>query len=108
MAQIQIAIRNQDEKSLTSIEGTAFVTLLSKNGQVIASKSVTLRFADADFPDLSPGDYRCLVRHPLVEPQEVTWDVTIQTEPELLQVLFIYSELERVLLRVRTRLARSF
>ena len=107
MAQIQIAVRNQDERSLTSIEGTAFVALLRSDGRLISEKTVSLRFADADFPDLSPGKYKALVRHPLVEPQEATWDVSIQTETELIQIAFIYSEPERVLLRVRTRLARG-
>ncbi len=107
MAQIQIAVRNQDQKSLTSIGGTAFVALLAKEGRIISEKTVSLMFADADFPNLSPGDYRALVRHPDVEPNETTFDITIQTETELLQVVFFYLEPERVFLRVRTRLGRG-
>jgi hypothetical protein len=105
MAQIQIAVRNESQRSMASVGGTFFLAILASNGQVIASKNVSIMFADAEFPNLQPGKYQCLVRHPEVQPTQAEWEVELQTEADLLQVLFIYSEPERVLLRVRTQLS---
>lgn len=104
MASILIAVRNQNGNALTSIEGTAFIALLGKNGQIISQQTVSMRFADAYFTDLAVGDYTAIVRHPEVEPTEATYQVTLSSEDEELRVMFFYSEPERVVLRVRTGL----
>ena len=106
MAGIFIAIRNQNDNALTSIDGIAFIALLGQDGRIISQQTVDLRFADAAFDNLPIGNYTAMVRHERVEPQESTYEVELTQESELLQVTFVYLEPERVLLRVRTRLER--
>jgi hypothetical protein len=84
---------------MTSIDGTVFIVLLASNGQTIGEKTVTLRYADADFPNLLPGNYTAVVTHPSVEPSTARFEFGIQSTTEIIQVIFQYSEPERVLLR---------
>jgi hypothetical protein len=100
MSDIFIMIRNQANAALTSIEGIAFVTLLQQDGQVIAEEGVDLFYADAGFDDLPLGQYTVVVRHEQVEPTEAVYNVIIRAIDEVILLTFVYSEPERVLLRV--------
>lgn len=71
----------------------------------MSSQTVSLFYADADFANLSSGEYTAIVRHPDVNPSEASKDITIQTETEFLQIAFVYLESERIFLRVETLLA---
>jgi hypothetical protein len=101
MADIFVMVRNQENIALTSIGGIGFVTLLEKDGQVMATESVDLIYADAGFDDLPLGQYTVLVRHPEVEPVNASYLVTLNAENEVTFLRFVYLEPERVLLGVQ-------
>lgn len=101
MSDIFVMIRNQDNSALTSIDGIAFVTLLCQDGQVLAQEVVELIYADAGFDDLPLKAYTVVVRHERVEPQEVTYAVSINADDEVILLTFVYLEPERVLLRIQ-------
>jgi hypothetical protein len=101
MSDIYVTIRNQENHALTSIDGIAFITLLGQNGQAIAQETIDLIHADAGFDDLPIGQYTVVVRHERVLPQEVTYDVTISTDEQVIILTFVYLELARVLLGIQ-------
>lgn len=101
MSDIFVVICNQENNALTSIDGIVFVALLEREGKVLAQETVDLIYADAGFDDLSVGQYTVVVRHDLVEPQATTYNVTINSEDEVILLTFIYLEPERVFLRIR-------
>ncbi len=100
MSDIFVMIRNQSNNAMTSVEGIAFITLLTRDGRVLAEETVALIEADAGFDDLPTGHYTVVVRHELVEPRSATWDVTISSEDRVIMLTFVYLEPERVLLRI--------
>ena len=95
MATVRVAIRNQSGVPLTSIDGTAFLTLLTRDGSVIDQQEVSLFHADAIFSFLDLGDYTMLVRHPAVKPSEVGENFTISGKQDVLSVYFYYDEPKR-------------
>lgn len=99
MAQVQIAIRNESDRAMTSINGTIFLALLTSNGTVIGQQNVDIMWADADFSGLAPGNYTAVAIHPEVRPNRASYDFGIQQMSELIRINFVYSEPERVLLR---------
>lgn len=101
MSDIFVMIRNQDNIVLTSIDGIAFSTLLWQENRLLAEEEVELIYADAGFDDLPVGKYIVAVRHERVEPQEVTYDVAIASEDDVIMLTFVYLEPERVLMGVR-------
>ena len=100
MSDIFITIRNQNENAMTSVDGVIFVAILKQDGTVVGQKSVNLRYADAQFANLEPGQYTAIAFHQSVNPPEASSFVTL-LEDELLEVRFIYLEPERQLLRVK-------
>jgi len=100
MSDIFVMVRNQNNIAMTSVDGIAFITLLTRDGRVLAEERVALMEADAGFDDLAAGQYTVMVRHERVEPQSATWDVTIGTEDRVIILIFVYLEPERVLLRI--------
>ncbi|MCL1469539.1 hypothetical protein [Argonema antarcticum] len=99
MSDIFISIRNQNGNAMTSVEGVAFVAILRQDGTTVDRQTVSLRYAIAQFADLSPGEYIAAAFHESVNPPEATQKVTLAAD-ELLQVRFIYLEPERQLLRI--------
>lgn len=85
---------------MTSVDGIAFVTLLTQDGRLLAEETVALMEADAGFDDLSAGQYTVIVTHEWVEPRSATWDVTIGNKDQVIILTFVYLEPERVLLRI--------
>lgn len=99
MSDIFVMLRNQDNIALTSIDGIAFVTLLQQDGRIIAQEIVELIYADAGFDDLPLGTYTVIVEHERTEPRQVTCEVSIATEDEVIFLTFMYLEPERVFLK---------
>ena len=95
-------VRNQNNIAMTSVDGIAFITLLNRDGRILAEETVALMEADAGFDDLAAGQYTVIVRHELVEPRSAMWDVTIGNQDQVIILTFVYLEPERVLLRVLT------
>ncbi|MEG3874817.1 MULTISPECIES: hypothetical protein [unclassified Microcoleus] len=100
MSDIFVMVRNQNNMAMTSVDGIAFITLLNRDGRVLAEETVALMEADAGFDDLAAGQYTVIVRHERVEPRSATWDVTISNEDQVIILTFVYLEPERVLLRI--------
>jgi hypothetical protein len=100
MSDIFVMVRNQNNIAMTSVDGIAFITLLNRDGRILAEETVALMEADAGFDDLAAGQYTVIVRHELVEPRSAMWDVTIGNQDEVIILTFVYLEPERVLLRV--------
>ncbi|MBE9119835.1 hypothetical protein IQ269_03195 [Tychonema sp. LEGE 07199] len=100
MSDIFVMVRNQNNVAMTSVDGIAFITLLNRDGRVLAEETVALMEADAGFDDLAPGQYTVIVRHEQVEPQSAKWDVTIGKKDRVIILTFVYLEPERVLLRI--------
>ncbi|TVQ51836.1 MAG: hypothetical protein EA366_14850 [Spirulina sp. DLM2.Bin59] len=101
MSDIFISIRNQDGYAMASNQGNLFVAILQQDGTLIDQKHVNWRWADAQFPDLPPGDYTAIAFHESVNPPEAAQNVTLGVN-ELLEVRFIYLEPEQQLLQVYT------
>lgn len=106
MSDIFVMIRNQDNIVLTSIDGIAFSTLLWRDNRLLAEEKVELIYADAGFDDLPVGEYIVAVIHEGVEPQEVTYDVEIASEDDVIMLTFFYLEPERVLMGVRSSIEK--
>ncbi|MGL5065708.1 MAG: hypothetical protein ACRC62_37540 [Microcoleus sp.] len=102
MSDIFVMVRNQNNNAMTSVDGIAFVTLLSQEGRILAKETVDLFEADVNFDDLPLGQYSVAVRHERVEPPSATCDVTITKEDKVIMLTFVYLELERVLLSIQT------
>ncbi|MEA5420362.1 hypothetical protein VB712_14110 [Spirulina sp. CCNP1310] len=99
MSDIFISIRNQDGYAMPSTQGTLFVAILQQDGTLISQKPVNWRWADAQFPDLPPGDYTAIAFHQSVNPPEARQNVTLAIDT-LLEVQFIYLEPEQQLLKI--------
>lgn len=102
MSDIFVMIRNQSNVAMTSVDGIAFVTLLTQEGRVLAEEIVDLFEADVNFDDLKQGKYTVIVRHEGVQPRSATCNVTITDEDRVIMLTFVYLELERVLLGIQT------
>ena len=102
MSDIFVMIRNQSNVAMTSVDGIAFVTLLTQEGRVVAEETVDLLEADVNYDDLKHGKYTVVVRHEGVEPRSATCTVTITDEDKVIMLTFVYLELERVLPRIQT------
>ena len=102
MSDIFATIRNQSKVAMTSIDGIAFVTLLTQEGRLLAEETVELFEADVNFDNLKQGKYTVVVRHEGVEPRSATCSVTITDEYQVIMLTFVYLELERVLLGIQT------
>lgn len=100
MSDIFVMVRNQNNYAMTSVDGVAFITLLTRDGLVLAEEKVDLIEADAGFDDLVPGQYTVVVKHDRVEPRSASWDITIGNQDRVIVLTFVYLEPERVLLRV--------
>lgn len=77
MSDIFEMLRNQSNVAMTSVDGIAFVTLLTQGGRVLAEETLDLFEADVNFDNLMQGKYTVVVRHEGVEPRSATCSVTI-------------------------------
>lgn len=102
MSDIVVMLRNQNNIAMTSIDGMAWVTLLTQERRVLAEETVDLFEADVNFDDLKKGKYIVAVRHKGLEPPSATCSVKITDEDKVIMLTFVYLELERVLLDIQT------
>lgn len=102
MSDIFVMVRNQNNIAMTSVDGIAFITLLTQEGRVLAEETVDLFEADVNFDDLPLGKYTVVIQHEGIEPRSANCDVTITNEDKVIMLTFVYLELERVLLRIQT------
>jgi hypothetical protein len=99
MSDVFVTIRNQKGNAMTSVDGVIFVAILRQDGTTIARKTVNLRYADAQFANLEPGEYIVSAFHQSVNPPEASQEVILE-EQKLLEARFIYLEPERQLLTI--------
>ncbi len=100
MAEIYVAIRNQQGGSMSSIDGAFIIVLLTRSGQTISQKPATLRAAMARFSHLPGGDYTILARHRSLQPTEARYDHVL-TDKTVLGVRFVYNEPQRLLVDIQ-------
>jgi hypothetical protein len=103
MADIYIAIRNQSNAAMSSVNGEFIVVLVSSDNLLQSQQSVTLQTAMAVFQDLPGGDYAVIARHPDLMPTEARYDVRLSVNA-LLGIRFVYNEPQSRLLRIDTEM----
>ena len=101
MALLIVSVCNERLQAMASINGVAFVSILSSDGQVVDSATVDIR-ASATFSQLSPGSYSVELYHPDVAPSTVRESVAVDQAKDIVGVIFCYLEAERQFLNVRT------
>lgn len=106
MADIFVAIRNQNRVAMSSIAGELVLVLVRRDGRFQAQKPVALQNAMALFLNLPAGSYTVIARHPDLNPTEARQDVELG-DREVFGVRFVYNEARRQLLSIETEL-RSF
>ncbi|MBW4583099.1 MAG: hypothetical protein KME42_26320 [Tildeniella nuda ZEHNDER 1965/U140] len=80
MAEIYVAIWNQNEVAMSSVDGDLIVVLVTNDGRFQAQQSVTVRQATAFFRNLEAGDYTIIARHTSLMPTEARYDVGLGVE----------------------------
>lgn len=103
MADIYVAIRNQDGRILPSVNGEFIMILVTRNNQVIGAKAATLDSAMARFQNLASGSYTVIVRHPDLSPTEARTDAEL-ADNFILGLRYIYDEPTRRLSQVVTEI----
>lgn len=106
MADIYIAIRNQNNAAMSSVNGEFIIVLVSSDNRVTSQQSVTLQTAMAAFQDLPGGDYTIIARHLDLNPTEARYDVRVAANA-LLGIRFVYNESQYRLLRIETEMRFS-
>jgi len=101
MADIYVAVRNQNRVAMSSISGELVVVLVTSNGLFQAQRPVSRFTATAEFQDLPAGNYAIISRHPDLTPTEARYDIVL-AEKTILGIRFTYSEPERQLLMIET------
>jgi hypothetical protein len=99
MADIYIAIRNQNNAAMSSVNGEFVVVLVSSDNQFQSQQPVTLQTAMAVFQDLPSGDYAVIARHPDLTPTEARYNAKLSANA-LLGIRFVYNEPQSRLLRI--------
>ncbi len=106
MADIYIAIRNENNAAMSSVNGEFIVVLVSSDNRFQNQQSVTLQTAMAAFQDLPNGDYTIIARHPNLTPTEARYDVRVAVNA-ILGIRFVYNEVQYRLLRIETEMRYS-
>ncbi|UBF25519.1 hypothetical protein K9N68_28710 [Kovacikia minuta CCNUW1] len=101
MADIYVAIRNQDGFAMSSISGEIVTVLIIRNALFEEQCPVTLRGALATFQNLISGNYTIIARHPDLEPTEARQDVSLM-DKAIFGIRFIYNEPQRRLVAIET------
>ena len=97
MAEIYVAIRNQDRVAMPSVNGEFVVVLVTRTGQFVDQLPASMRGAMANFQGLPAGQYTVIARHPDLAPTEARQDLDI-AENVIVGLRFTYNEPERRLL----------
>ncbi|NJP10000.1 MAG: hypothetical protein HC866_11395 [Leptolyngbyaceae cyanobacterium RU_5_1] len=104
MAEIYVAIRNQDRIAMSSVSGELILVLVTSDGRFMAQQPASLRNAMATFFDLPAGKYSVIARHPSLQPTESRKDLELSINA-IIGVRFIYNEPERQLLNIETEVS---
>jgi hypothetical protein len=99
LSDIIAVIRNEQGAGMSSVDGELVIVLLTTQGIVVDQQPVMLRSAVAIFANVPSGFYTVLARHSSLDPAEARQDIVLK-ESIMLGVKFIYSELERRLIRI--------
>jgi hypothetical protein len=92
MAEIYVAIRNQDGVAMPSVNGELVIILVTKDRRFQAQKPVALQDAMALFFNLPTGAYTVIARHSGLNPTEVRQDVDL-SDLDIFGVRFVYNRL---------------
>jgi hypothetical protein len=104
MAEIYVAIRNQNGVALSSVEGELMVVLVTRDGLFQDQRPVTLRTAVAIFSKILEGSYTIIVRHSRMSPIEARYDAEL-TRRTILGLRFIYNEVDRQLSSIESEVS---
>ena len=104
MAEIYVAIRNQDRVAMSSVAGELILVLITCDGRFMGQQSASPRNAMATFFNLPAGKYTVIARHPLLQPTEARQDLELAINT-IFDVRFIYNEPEHQLLNVETEVS---
>ena len=102
MAVLILNIRTEVGQALTSIEAIPFSVAIQQGNKLAVQQTVDLAYASATIVDVPPGQYIALATHPLTEPIAAAFQFQVAHEEDLILILFIYLESERVLLNIET------
>ncbi len=100
MAVLILNIRNEVGQALTSIEGIPFSIAIQRGNKLAVQQTVDLTYASATIVDVPPGQYVALATHPLTEPIAAAFQFQVVSDEDLILILFVYLESERVLLNI--------
>jgi hypothetical protein len=89
MADIYVAIRNQDGVAMPSVNGELVIILVTKDGLFQAQKPVAMQNAMALFFNLPAGAYTIIARHSGLKPTEVRQDADLSNR-DIFGVRFVY------------------
>ncbi|UBF26468.1 hypothetical protein K9N68_00150 [Kovacikia minuta CCNUW1] len=103
MADIFMAIQNQADVAMSSINGELIVVLVARDGFFQTQQPVQLRTAMALFLNIPARDYTIVARHPDLTPTEARYDIGL-AETAVFGIRFIYNEPDRRLLRIDTQM----
>ncbi|GAB4325499.1 MAG: hypothetical protein OHK0047_10410 [Leptolyngbyaceae cyanobacterium] len=101
MADIYVAVWNQDKVAMSSVNGELIVILVIRDGLFQAQRQVMLRSGTAIFQNLPAGLYTIIARHPDLTPTEARCDVNL-SEGAIFGIRFTYNEVQRQLLTIET------
>jgi hypothetical protein len=104
MADIYVAVWNQDKVAMSSVNGALIVILVIRDGLFQAQRPVMLRSSTAIFQNISAGLYTIIARHPDLTPTEARCDVNL-AEGTILGSRFTYNEVQRRLLTIETEVS---
>lgn len=103
MAAIYVAVHNQSDVAMSSINGELILVLIARDGLFEAQQPVDFRTATATFQDVPAGNYTIVARHPDLTPTETRYDVGV-AENAILGVRYTYNETQRRLLLIETEM----
>ncbi|MBD1865184.1 MULTISPECIES: hypothetical protein [Trichocoleus] len=102
MAVLILNIRNEVGQALTSIEGIPFSIAIQQGNKLAVQQTADLTYASATLVDVTPGQYIAIATHPRVEPVAAAFQFQVTSDEDLILILFVYLESERVLLNIET------
>ncbi len=102
MAVLILNIRNEIGQALTSIEGIPFSIAIQQGNKLAVQQTVDLTYASATIVDVALGEYIAIATPPQVEPLAAAFQFQVTSDEDLILILFVYLESERVLLNIET------
>jgi hypothetical protein len=104
MAEIYVAVWNQDKVAMPSVNGELVVILVIRNGFFQAQRPLMFRSGTAIFQNLPSGAYTMIARHSDLNPTEARYDINL-SDKTILGIRFTFNELECRLLTIETEVS---